>query len=65
MPTMVRAGAHPRSRGENFKKYASKGSEAGSSPLTRGKPVSVSQPGSGGGSSPLTRGKRIDRHGSG
>ena len=29
--------AHPRSRGENFERYASKGSERGSSPLTRGK----------------------------
>ena len=31
------AAAHPRSRGENFERYASKGSERGSSPLTRGK----------------------------
>ena len=31
------AEAHPRSRGENFERYASKGSERGSSPLTRGK----------------------------
>ena len=36
-PSMATARAHPRSRGENFERYASKGSERGSSPLTRGK----------------------------
>ena len=34
---MSRGTAHPRSRGENFEAYRSKGSECGSSPLTRGK----------------------------
>ena len=33
--------AHPRSRGENFERYASKGSERGSSPLTRGKLLAI------------------------
>ena len=54
--------AHPRSRGENEAQALPDGSLYGSSPLTRGKPITGAGIGSlSGGSSPLTRGKHIAR----
>ena len=52
--------AHPRSRGENEAQALPDGSLYGSSPLTRGKPITGAGIGSlSGGSSPLTRGKPL------
>ena len=40
-PTTRRSRAHPRSRGENARRWAHRSSQTGSSPLTRGKPDDV------------------------
>ena len=51
--------AHPRSRGENLEDGQTGLAHAGSSPLTRGKPVQQGALGLAAGSSPLTRGKQV------
>ena len=50
-------GAHPRSRGENSTATTSKRTDAGSSPLTRGKPLCEQGGGGGVGLIPAHAGK--------